>query len=379
MTTGIALNLLFLTHQGDIAGSTQSIAFLASGLAERKHGVFAGIRKESLLYKMLEGTSVVRVPMTFRSRIDGTNMRQIRDAVRDNDIQLVNAQSGIDRYTSILSRWRYKLPCKIVHTRRQRPAGSGGWIQNCFYTKGSDKIVVISYGLKQIFIEKGMPGHHLHVIHNGIPFERYNQWSNQQVAQFREKWDIGLHDKVIGCVSRMKKQEQIVRAVSELGNESVVLIFAGIKPGSFDSLAESLGLKNRIIYAGTVETTQVLNLYRLFDVSILASTMDGFGLVLLESMAMDCPVIATRAGGIPDVVTDEENGLLYEDGDILELASQMRRALGDEELRQRLIVNGRETACNRFTMENTIDEYERLFAELIGSNQPEPTAIAPPT
>ena len=361
------MNILFLTHQGDIAGSTQSIAFLATALAERRHKVFAGIRKESLLFSMLEGTGVIRIPMTFRSKLDRQNMRQIRDAVQDYDIQIINAQSGIDRYTSILARWRYRLKCKIVHTRRQRPESIGGWLQNRFYVKGTDVIVTNSHGLKDIFISKGIPADHLHVIHNGIPVRRYDEWSDQKVDELRKKWNIGSSDLVVGCVSRLKKQDQILKAVAKLGREDLILIFAGIEPGIFDDLASDLGLKNRIIYTGTVETTEVLNLYRMFDMNILASTMDGFGLVLLEAMAMDCPVIGTRAGGIPDVIEEEENGLLFDDNDIDKLALQIDRLLKDDDLRKKLISNGRETAFEKFTIENTTQQYESLFESLIGS------------
>ncbi|HEX2956667.1 MAG TPA: hypothetical protein VHO70_07540, partial [Chitinispirillaceae bacterium] len=69
------MNILILTYQGDMAGSTNSIAFLSRGLAERGHTVVVGCRKESLLFSMLQNTPVIVEPMVFHGRFDLNNIR----------------------------------------------------------------------------------------------------------------------------------------------------------------------------------------------------------------------------------------------------------------------------------------------------------------
>ncbi|MEL6941089.1 MAG: glycosyltransferase family 4 protein, partial [Bacteroidota bacterium] len=286
------MNLLFLTYQGDMAGSTNSIAYLSKGLAERGHRVVLGCRKESLLYQLVADSQVIRYPMTFKSKWDRQSRLQIKEAVEKFDVQLINAQSSKDRYLSILAKWQYKLPVKIIHTRRQTPKSVGGFLQNWFYVKGTDKIITVSEQLKKTFIQKGIPAEHLQVIYNGIPKEKYKQHSKERVEELRRQFAIKPSDKVIGSISRLKKQEQIIRALPYL-DKNIKVLFAGFDAGVFDDLVAELGIENEIIYAGKVDGKEIMNYYPLLDVQILPSTMDGFGLVLVEAMGMSIPVIGT--------------------------------------------------------------------------------------
>jgi len=360
------MNVLLLTYQGDMAGSTNSIAYLSKGLAERGHQVVLGCRKESLLYELVADSKVVRYPMTFKGKWSRESMRQIKKAVEDFDIQLVNAQSSKDRYLSIFAKWLYKLPVKIIHTRRQTPKSVGGFLQNWFYVKGTDKIVTVSRQLKNTFIKKGIPAEHLHVIYNGIPKEKYSQYSEAKVAKLRQRFGLKPSDKVIGSISRLKKQEQIIRALSYL-DKNIKVLFAGFEVGVFDDLVSELSIENEIIYAGKVDGEDIMNYYPLLDIQILPSTMDGFGLVLVEAMGMSVPVIGTRYEGIIDVLDNERNGLWFEDGDIEELAYKIKQVLYDEQIKKQLIDNGLQAAHQRFTLEQTILSYELFFEEIIAS------------
>lgn len=358
------LNILILTYQGNTAGSTNSIAYLSKGLADKGHNVYVGCRKESLLYALLSNTRVHRVAMTFKSKTDLQNMRQIRDVVRTHDIRIINAQSSWDRYTSILASWIYRLNVKIIHTRRQKPESVGGLLQKWFYVAGTEKIVVISDELKQMFIRKRFPEKHIHVIYNGIPKERFDSLDLSHVEELRKKFNLSGSDVVIGCVSRLKNQEQIVKALRYL-DPGYKVLFVGITPGLFDDLAKEIGVANQILYSGVVVGDEVLNYYKLMDVNILASTMDGFGLVLIEAMALGVPVVATNFGGIKNVVQDGYNGLLFDDNDIQGLAARVKKAICDAQLRQRLIDNGKKTAFETFTMEKTVDNYEKFYYSLL--------------
>ncbi|MFT7268708.1 MAG: glycosyltransferase involved in cell wall biosynthesis [Roseivirga sp.] len=358
------LRLLFLTYQGGLAGSTNSIVYLASGLANRGHEVFVGCREDMLIWQLLEGSKAQRIAMTFNGKFDFNNWKQIQDAVKLHDIQIINAQSSYDRYTSIFAKLRYSLKVKIVHTRRQNPLSAGGWLQRWFYIRFTSSIVVISQGLKNIFSEKGYPANHLKVIHNGIPKERLAQWSEADVEDFKKLINFTADDLIIGCVSRFKEQPQIIEAVASIDNPQIKLVFAGIEQAQIEPYILQYGLKNRVYCLGDVSGKTVLNLYRIFKLNILASTMDGFGLVLIEAMAMECPVIATNFGGIADVVQNDENGFLFENGNIAELASKIELLLSDNGLRDKFITNGKITAFQKFSMETTIQKYEEYFLSL---------------
>ncbi|HHS49931.1 MAG TPA: glycosyltransferase family 1 protein [candidate division Zixibacteria bacterium] len=358
------LKILFTTSEGTLTGATQSLFYLAEGLAQRGHSVIIACPHKSLLYGMLDGSQARRMAVEFKGKFDLASIRAIRDLIFSEKIDIINAQQSADRYISIFAKKLFKLPVKIVHTRRQRPLGSGGAVQRNFYVRNTDKIIVVSESLKRTFVESGYPPEHIEAIYNGMHPSFFARADNAKTAELRDKFTIDRGEVVVGCISRMKNQEQLVRAMQHLPSH-YSLFFAGIEEGIFDELSRKLGLKNRIIYAGIIPREEVVDFYRLFDVFVLPSTMDGFGLVLVEAMGLGVPVVATRSQGIIDVLDGEKNGLWFEDGDIEQLAIKIKSVVEDEITRARLIENGLTAAHKKFTIEKTIDEYESFFESLI--------------
>jgi glycosyltransferase involved in cell wall biosynthesis len=358
------MKILFLTYQGDIAGSTNSIFFLAKELAKKGHQVYVGCRKESLLFSMVEKSSAKPVPMVFNGRFDLKNIRHIRDLVKEFGIELINAQSSYDRYTAVFAKWLYRLNVCVVHTRRQPSRSLENIVHKFIYVKGTDSIVVVSGELKKMFIAQGYPENHIKVIYNGASFERYRDVSSNALSELRKKYELKETDTVIGCVSRMKKQEQLIAALQYV-DPSYKVLFVGIPEGSLDLFTEKYGIKNEIIYAGTIDNVTVLDYYKLMNVQVLPSISDGFGMVLIEAMACGVPVIGTKFGGIPEVIEDGRSGLLFEDGNVLQLADCIKKVLTDEYLRCELIKNGKKRALEDFSIEKTAENYEHHFNTLI--------------
>ena len=355
------MNILLITYQGQLAGSTHSISFLAKGLAARGHRVVVGLKRKSILYDLLQDDpNVILIPMTFGGRFDRSNIKHIASVVKEFDIQIINAQSSRDRYTTIFAKWFYGLNVKIYHTRRQPPKSIGG-PQNWFYRAGTEKFIVVSDELKNIFVKKGFPPKHLHVIHNGIPGSRFQQWSEPQVFKIESELGISKDDFVIGCVSRIKRQQQLLQAFVELNLENGKLVFVGIEKSDLDTSIIPEHMESKVLFPGKVDSKLVLNYYKVFDIDVLPSVTDGFGLVLVEAMAMDCPVIATNFGGIKSVVNNRENGLLFEDGDIAELKKLILEVKDQPKLREILVEGGRKTAFDTFNIETTISGYEDFF------------------
>lgn len=359
------LNILILTYQGDTAGSTNSIAYLSKGLAEKGHNVYVGCRKESLLFSMLSGSKVNLCPMTFRSKVDLQNIRQIRDVVNRHHIQIINAQSSKDRYTSIFSKWLYGLNVKVIHTRRQKPESIGGFLQNWFYVKGTDKIVAVSGGVKKFLIDQKIPEKHIKIIHNGTPLQKYDTVNSYAASKLKRKYNLLDTDFVIGCVSRKKNQDQILRALVFVPFKTKV-IFVGIeKYSDYQKHIEVLKGRHDIYFTGLVSNEEVLNYYPLFTIKILPSNMEGLSQSILEAMALGIPVIATDAAGNPDIVKHQENGLLFRDNEIEHLAQSIILVHDNPSIRQKLIKNGRKTALETFSMEKTIHNYESFFHSLL--------------
>ncbi|GAB4327659.1 MAG: glycosyltransferase [Flammeovirgaceae bacterium] len=358
------MKILILTYQGDVAGSTYSISYLAHYLAERGHQIFVGCPQERLLYKLFQNTKVKLIDIPFKSKFDINSILKIKEIVEKENIEIINAQSSYDRYASILSKWMYDLDAKIYHTRRQISKSMGGFIQNWFYTKGTDKIIAVSNEVKKSLVKSGLKDSHIKVIPNGTPLEKYKKIQVSETEKLRKKYDIKSGDFVIGCVSRYKRQYQILEALLRI-KKPVKLFLIGVKEDDFQkSLLENVKKCNhQIIFESHIDQEKVLSYYPLFDIKILASTIEGLSQSLLEAMAIGIPVIATAAAGNLDLIENGKSGLLFDDGNVEELARNINYIRNNDFLKRKLVIEGRRTALEEYSIEKTIDLYEQFFLE----------------
>ena len=359
------LNILFLTYQGGLAGSTFSISFLAKGLADKGHKVFIGIREEMPIWDLADYPGIERIPMRIKGKFDFKNWCEIKEVVLEHKIQIINPQSSHDRYTSIFANLFFGLNTKIVHTRRQMPLSMGGVLQNWLYNNKTAGIVAVSNPVKAALVKLGIRSSHVKVIANGTPKEKYDHIDQAFVEQLEKKYNIKKGDFVIGCVSRLKEQEQILKAL-KLIDQPVKMIFAGISSEErFERVIKDISVKHEVFFEGDIDPKQVLNYYKLFNVHILASTMEGLSQSLLEAMAMGTPVIATAYAGNLDLIEDGVNGLFFEDGNINELSQKIEQLRDNKAIRDRLIEAGQRTAFDTFSIEKTISNYEAYFLSLL--------------
>lgn len=353
------MKILFTTHQGNLAGSTLSLIYLARGLADKGHEVHLACRKGVLVEKeLLNHVNITIHHIPFKSYIDFNACLKLQRVIKQHQIQVLNAQGGKDRNLTILSKWIFGLNVKLVFTRRQQPRNEP-WIKRWFHTISTEQIIMISEGLKAIFVEKGYNPNHLKVIRNGVPNDLADRVNDTDVNKLRQK--LNLEGKiVIGCLARLKSQKQVVEALQFLPSDYVVL-FVGIS----ESELNQQQIRQRLIFTGQVEHLQALHYLKLMTVNILPSYLDGFGLVLVESMLFGIPVIGSRFGGIPDVIRDGENGFLFENGNVQDLTEKIIKLVEDRDLRESFVENGLQIAKDQFSMSRVVREYERLFESLI--------------
>jgi len=151
-------------------------------------------------------------------------------------------------------------------------------------------------------------------------------------------------------------------------NFKVKMIFVGIdKQSGWEEIMKRYPVKHEVHFAGLVDKGQILAYYGLFNIKILASTMEGLSQSLLEAMALGVPVVATNASGNPELIGHGENGFLFEDGDIEELADEINQLYKNRDLRDKFSTNGRQTALDTFNIDHTIENFEKLFRKLIES------------
>ena len=132
--------------------------------------------------------------------------------------------------------------------------------------------------------------------------------------------------------------------------------------GSRSSPSE-LGIVRDCLFTGYQE--DVGPFFAAFDVFVLPSANEGTPVTAIEALASGCPVVATRVGGVPDVVHDGEDGILIDPGSPEQLADALVRLAGDPELRARMGAAGRERTLPRYAVSRLIDDVDALYRELL--------------
>jgi glycosyltransferase involved in cell wall biosynthesis len=175
---------------------------------------------------------------------------------------------------------------------------------------------------------------------------------------------------VVGWIGRMtavKRTEDVVRAMRRLVDRGVdaylCLVGDGPDREPLEQLAHELGITRRCLFVGYQEDVSAF--YAAFDALLLPSVNEGTPVSAIEALAAGRPVVATRVGGVPDVVVDGEDGYLVEPGDIDSLAERLHALAGDPERRRTMGEHGRARVLSRYAVARLIDDVDRLYRSLL--------------
>ncbi|OLB09095.1 MAG: hypothetical protein AUH06_00705 [Gemmatimonadetes bacterium 13_2_20CM_69_27] len=364
MTRG-SLTILQLTHQGGPAGSTQSIFDLGQHLARRGHRVLVGCRADVLLARLARDAGLPVVPLSFLPR--GVLARALEDLLARERVDVVNSHATLDRRALTWMRWRGRLPQAFVVTRRTMPRTSPVELLPVGLT--ADRTIAVSEAVARALRRRLHPGARLRVVPNGIALERVDAPPPPaDLAAARAALGDPGGRPVVAMVSRLKDQHVVLQALP-LIQRGVVVACVGTEPdGRLGALAQALPDRHRVVFVPLSE--RALAFYHLATVAALPSRMEGLSQALLEAMALGLPVVASDAGGNPEMVRSGETGLLVRPLDPAAWAEALERLLGDGALARRLAHAGRALVRREFTLERTAERTEAVYREALARRAP---------
>jgi len=136
-----------------------------------------------------------------------------------------------------------------------------------------------------------------------------------------------------------------------------------------EELTEQLDLTHHIAFLGAIENRRVPEILKDVDIFVMPSTQEGFGVAAVEAQAMEIPVVATRVGGIPEVVLDGETGILVEPGNSEQLAQAILTLIENPTLRKQMGERGRKRALANYRWEDNAALMERLYHGFVHSSK----------
>ena len=179
----------------------------------------------------------------------------------------------------------------------------------------------------------------------------------------------------VGYLIERKGFKYLIKAVKkvlkEYNNVTLKIIGSGPLKNKLQYLITELKLVNQVKLIGNVSDNELLHLYNSSDLFILPSITDtqgnteGLGVVLLEAMACELPVIGSKVGGIPDIIINNETGLLVNEKDILELSMKIKYLIDNKELRQKLATNGLNRVNKKFSWNQVMNSYLNIYKKTL--------------
>lgn len=367
-------------------GGTENYLFeLCKRLSKRNSvGVITSRLPNTEKFEEIEGTKVYRItsivlrklpaflppplsiPISFRRNLFKIYKQEKPDIIHLHNRFFLNFAAVVF--------WKKSLGVPLFLTlHNARPAGISReidfWGQLFDDTIGkeimrrADRIIANSKWTLNVTLPEDYPRERTEVIYNGVDTKSYR------------RIDTDLKDR-LGCeflsttLCRLIPQKGVgylIKAVRDIeGDFMAVIIGRGPKLVELKSLTKKLGLEKKILFVTEfISEPKKIEYYSASDFFILPSLWEPFGMVLIEAMACGNPVIATKVGGIPEIVSTD-CGLLVEPRSQGQIAEAANRLINDEKLRKKLSRNARERSEKFFDFDVIAEKVEKSYARFLG-------------
>lgn len=206
------------------------------------------------------------------------------------------------------------------------------------------------------------------VIENGIDFEKFKNIDKYREST-RKKYNINDSNIVIGVVGRLSEQKDPINMIKafnlvnkENNNTKLMYVGSGALEEKVLNFAKENNIIDNVIITGWVNNVE--EYIPAFDIAVLPSKWEGFGLVLIEYMACDKPIVASNIGGIPNIIKDGINGFLFKSGDYKELSKIIKILTENKNLVQKIVEQNRKYR-KKFDIKNVIDKNVDVFLEIL--------------
>ena len=404
------IRVLHIITRLDMGGSAQNTLLTCLGLDSGLYSVtlVKGSTEESNMTReeierlerdlaalCRQGVRVITIPTLVR-RISPTNdLRAFVSicryifALKPDIVHTHTSKAGL---LGRLAAWLARIPL-IVHT----PHGHvfyghfGAGLSRIFLLVErmlggmTNHLIALTPGEAEDYVDLGvMPPHKISVIPSGIDLSRF---LGARVDRPSKRRELGLPSAAlavgfVGWLLPIKGVSFLVRAMPDIlarhPESFLVLVGKGDDEAKLRSLTDSLGLNGRVLFLGWCPDVE--EILPCLDLLVLPSLNEGMGRVLVEAMATGVPIIASRIGGVPDLIWDGENGILVPPADCGALKRAIAKLLGDEQGRRRMAARGK-GICGQYsaeTMVNQISDLYGLLQDRLSSGRPIGAILATP-
>ncbi len=362
------MNILFVNNFKGRGGGEEFLRDLLPGLVRK--GVQVGLvcQPNAPLADMFKGIDIDLQPIPRSGRDGLSSVFKTAKAIRDKRYDIVAIHRGHDIIQSWIGAALSGRRPVLMYTP-QVPE----FIRSRFLLGRMRKIVTISRYIRDkvvSFYPAIAPD--VSIIYYGIDLEKFRPATARR-GMLRTRFGLASQAKILGTVGDLwKNQIEFLDALAiikkSFGTVKLALVASEAGIGQireFRDRAAALGLTDDILWAGRLTKDEMLSFYADIDVAVSTHRNEGFGIWILEALAMGNPVVSFDEGGIRDSLEHCPGGILVKGG-AREMAREIIKLLSDEALRSRMSSAGQSWVAERFSRERMVDNYFRFFEGLAG-------------
>ncbi len=365
------LKILHIDTGRTLRGGQQQLFYLLRGLKEKGfRQTVACVEDSPVELRCRElGLETFPLPDYDPGHLYGALL--LRARVREATFDLIHAHDGHGHTVSLLASLFLKIP--RVATRRVLFRAGSRLITWCKYQWGADALIAVSEAVKRVAVFSGIRSQNVRVIFDGVEIPQLPDEARRKSC--RERWGIRDDEFAVGHVatfSHEKGQGIVAEAVRRLRRQHPKLRFLLVGEGPlrrdarFQDACRECGENLQLL--GRLENLD--DYFPALDLFIMPSLSEGLGSSALLAMAYGLPVVASRVGGLPEVVVPQETGWLVEPNSPEILARVVGATTYDRERLHRMGRRGRQRVESLFSCGAMIEKTESLYQELLGRRFP---------
>ncbi len=359
-------------------GIGKHIVTLSTGIS-KYFAVAVACPQHSPLAEKLRSSCVKVLPLplagTIAPRQDFLALKMLVEYMRSLRISLVHSHGAkaalIARPASIFAGVPvsvYTVHNSVIHNNLPQWKNNLIILTEYLLSLVTDGIITVSEALRrEITVMEKIPARKITVIRNGINYARLDFTAERE--KFKRQWNIPANRTVLGTVARLAPQKGLsvlVQAAAMLVprcNLHFLIVGDGPLKKSLQEQIRAANLENLFTFTGTIKNTA--EAYAAMNMFVLPSLTEGLPLSLLEAMACALPVVASSAGGIPEVVTDGDCGILVTPGNPEQLASGIARLLDHPQWARQLGARARQKVLREFDAGKMVEQVVQLYHSLL--------------
>lgn len=358
------MKILFLSESTASTGGTRQLLLLASALAARGHSLTVGCRPASALNSICRDLGIGTANFAFGSDADIASAVRLASFCRKERFDVMQTFHPRAHGAALAAKYLGAPAALAIRRGVIFPIPANPLSRFKYASSRISALVAVSGAVKAEFLKAGVSPEKINVVPPGIDVA---SWQASALARANLRWAPPFRIGMIAHFADFKGQDVMLKAAPGILAEfpDTRFVFIGRGQAELKALAAAAGVASSAEILGPREDVPAL----ISGLHVIAapSRQEGVPNALIEAQASGVPVVGAAVGGIPEVITHGETGLLFPPGDPAALAGALLSLLRDRTLAERLGAAGKANAAGRFSMESVSARFEKIYEAAAGS------------